>query len=183
VEETDVRETRESLEVLEGFEGGWSGYLAFSTALVAVVAAIASLQSGDFANRALIEKNQAVLLQTRAADEWSHYQAKSIKAHLAEFEYRQTHDEEARKRFAGYESELGDIKARAEKLERSVESANEEASRLFERHHHVALSVTTFQIAIALSALSALLKRKSFWILSIGLSVVGAGLLAAGLLS
>lgn len=183
MEEAEVGEIRESLERLEGFASNWSGYLAFTTALVAVIAAIASLQSGDLANRALIEKNQAVLLQTRAADEWSHYQAKSIKAHLAEFEYRQTHDEEIPKRLAGYESELTDIKGRADQLERRVEAANEEAGRLFERHHHLALSVTTFQIAIALSALSALLKRKSYWLLSLGLSTVGAALFAMGWLS
>jgi Domain of unknown function (DUF4337) len=182
-EDLDVREVQEKLEQLEGFETGWSRYLALSTALIAVAAAIASLQSGDLANRALLSKSEATLLQSRASDEWSYYQAKSIKAHLAELDERQAQSDSARKRSADYERELVEIKRRGDDLQRQVEAANVKADRLFESHHDLALSVTMFQIAIAMSALSALLRRKSFWILSIGMSVVGLGLLIGTTLS
>src|SRR6516162_7304172 len=58
----------------------WIVYLSFSTALIAVLAAIAALESGTFANTALIEKNEALLYQARASDQWAYYQAKSVKA-------------------------------------------------------------------------------------------------------
>jgi len=182
-EEADVREIQEKLEQLEGFEGGWSRYLALTTALVAVVAAISSLRSGDLANRALLDKGEATLLQSRASDAWSFYQAKSIKAHLAELDERMSPSDANRKRSGDYERELTEIKSRAEDLERKVEAENVAADRLFETHHELALSVTLFQIAIALSALSALLRRKWVWVLSIAMTIVGIGLSVGTLLS
>src|SRR5215467_11521027 len=58
----------------------WIVYLSFSTALIAVLAAIAALESGTFSNQALIEKNEALLAQAKASDQWAYYQAKGIKA-------------------------------------------------------------------------------------------------------
>src|SRR5215471_19653130 len=58
----------------------WVVYLSFSTALIAVLAAIAALESGAFANEALIQKNDALLAQAQASDQWAYYQAKSVKA-------------------------------------------------------------------------------------------------------
>src|SRR5262245_63904016 len=58
----------------------WIVYLSFSTALIAVFAAIAALESGTFANEALVQKNEALLAQAQASDQWAYYQAKSVKA-------------------------------------------------------------------------------------------------------
>src|SRR6266699_2146041 len=51
----------------------WISWVALSTALLAVLAAIAGLLSGKHANEAMIS-------QIEASDQWSYYQAKSIKA-------------------------------------------------------------------------------------------------------
>src|SRR5881397_724757 len=51
----------------------WISWVALSTAILAVLAAIASLLSGEHAN-------EAMMSQIEAADQWSYYQSKSIKA-------------------------------------------------------------------------------------------------------
>ena len=62
-EEINPHESREQLEKLEeGMTESWSKYLALTTALIAVIAAIVSLRSSYFADRSLLEKNNAVLL-------------------------------------------------------------------------------------------------------------------------
>src|SRR5215510_8573562 len=58
----------------------WVVYLSFSTALIAVLAAIAALESGAYSNEALAQKNEALLAQSQASDQWAYYQAKSVKA-------------------------------------------------------------------------------------------------------
>src|SRR6516165_9337771 len=58
----------------------WIVYLSFSTALIAVLAAIAALESGTYSNQALILKNEALLAQAKASDQWAYYQAKSVKS-------------------------------------------------------------------------------------------------------
>src|SRR5437016_11069560 len=57
----------------------WIVYLSLTTALIAVLAAIAALESGTYSNEALLEKNEALLAQTKATDQWAYYQAKSVK--------------------------------------------------------------------------------------------------------
>jgi hypothetical protein len=53
--------------------GPLSMRVALTTALLAVIAAVAALLAGHAANEAMLE-------QIRAANQWSHYQSKSIKA-------------------------------------------------------------------------------------------------------
>src|SRR5215470_5885572 len=58
----------------------WVTSLSFTTAVIAVLAAIAALESGTFSNEALMQKNEAVLAQAKASDQWAYYQAKGVKA-------------------------------------------------------------------------------------------------------
>src|SRR5213079_2223997 len=62
-----VKETAEHTGVT------WISWVALSTAILAVLAAIAGLLSGSHANEAMMD-------QIKASDQWSYYQAKSIKA-------------------------------------------------------------------------------------------------------
>src|SRR5437899_9563753 len=85
-DELETSELKEKLEqsIEEAVEGAehralWIVYLSFSTALIAVLAAISALESGTYSNEALLEKNEALLAQTKASDQWAYYQAKSVK--------------------------------------------------------------------------------------------------------
>src|SRR5450756_2527021 len=58
--------------------------IALSTALFAALAAIAALKAGATVNEALVLKTEAARLQAEASDQWAYYQAKGIKAAVAE---------------------------------------------------------------------------------------------------
>jgi len=70
----ETQELKESLEQAaehaEGHQEGkgpaWILQLSLSTALIAVFAAIAALQSGSYANDAIVQKNESILNQSRA---------------------------------------------------------------------------------------------------------------------
>lgn len=61
----------------EGGLGNFGLQVALSSALFAVVAAVGAMFAGHAANEALI-------LQIQSSDNWSYYQAKSIKAAVLE---------------------------------------------------------------------------------------------------
>ena len=182
-EESKIQEIKESLETFEETTVSWNKYLALTTAFIAVIAAIATLVSGNFANKALLEKNDAVLLQNKASNQYSWYQAKGIKKSLTEFLYQQKKDEKLKQTVERYGKEQAEIKTQADNYAKQVDEANARSEELFEQHHKIALAVTFFQIAIALSAMSALLKRKSFWFFSVVVTIVGTGFFLIGLLS
>ncbi len=161
----------------------WTFHLALSTALVAVLAAIASLQAGALANRALLAKNEAVLAQAKASDQWAYYQAKGIKSLMYELQsemtdaYRAAHDAHEAKR---YKAEQVELKAQAEEIEKRVKEANGEADHLLHHHHQFALAVTLFQVSIALAAIASLTRRKPLWYLGLILAAGGLVFLFRG---
>ena len=142
----------------------WISWVALSTALLAVLAAIAGLLSGHHAN-------EAMMSQIEASDQWAYYQAKSIKATV--LNARVTPTTEDKERSARYEEEETEIKAEAERKE-------SEAKANFHKHEVYARSVTMFQIAIAIAAISALTKRRPFWFVSLLFGLIGALFLVLG---
>src|ERR1700693_4816473 len=79
--ETLTEEIREEFE----HEGGaLLKRIALTTALFAALAAIAALRAGATVNEALVLKTEAARLQAEASDQWAYYQAKGIKAAVAE---------------------------------------------------------------------------------------------------
>ncbi len=180
-EENTTGEIKENLEKISENAKDWNMYLAVTTAIIAVLAAIASLLSGTFSNEAILEKNNAILYQNKASDQWSYYQAKGVKKNLAESFYEQFGNEKLKADVDRYTKEQEEIKKQADEFEKKVKESNINSFRQLEKHHKSALAVTFFQIAIALSAISALLKRKSFWYISILLAAIGLGFFLIGL--
>jgi translation initiation factor 2B subunit (eIF-2B alpha/beta/delta family) len=133
----------------------WILLVALSTAVLAVFAALCSLMAGHHANEALIE-------QIQASDQWAYYQAKGIKAAVLESKVETLQalgkqisamDEEKIRR---YKKEQREIEERA--------SAKEKASSIhLVTHNTLSKAVTVFQIAIAVSAISVLTRRKWLW--------------------
>lgn len=139
----------------------WISWVALSTAILAVLAAIAGLLSGKHANEAMMN-------QIEASDQWSYYQAKSIKASVldAKMSLVGTPNESDQSKRDRYEKEQEEIKSEAEHKEAAAKSN-------FHKHEVFARGVTMFQIAIAIAAISALTKRRRFWIVSLLFGVVG----------
>ena len=57
----------------------WLKWVALTTTILAVCAAFASLKGGGYST-------QVQLMTTQVNDQWSFYQAKSVKLHLSEME-------------------------------------------------------------------------------------------------
>jgi uncharacterized membrane protein YidH (DUF202 family) len=157
----------------------WVKALSLSTAIIAVFAAVASLQSGSNSNEAILEKSEAMLAQAKASDQWAYYQAKTVKAAIATGQATiidgkpdvQTKLQADAKR---YRDEADEIKHDAEKHEERVAEADRESAHFMLVHETFARSVTLLQIAIALSAIAALVRMKAMWY--VGLATSGAGL-------
>src|SRR5262245_25675081 len=139
----------------------WISWVALSTAILAVLAAIASLLSGEHANEAMIN-------QIEASDQWSYYQAKSIKASVldAKMSLAGAPSEPDQSKRARYEKEQEEIKSEAEHKQAMAKS-------YFHKHVVFARGVTMFQIAIAIAAISALTKKRSFWVVSLVFGALG----------
>src|SRR5437870_7415756 len=124
----------------------WISWVALSTAILAVLAAIAGLLSGKHAN-------EAMMSQIQASDQWGYYQAKSIKAAILEAKTTLASEATAtakdKEKEAQYQEEQMEIK-------REAEHKQAEAKADFHKHEIFARSVTMFQIAIAIAAISAL---------------------------
>jgi len=188
-EALETQELRERLEenqeeldaVRREVEKGptWTLYLSLSTAIIAVFAAVASLKSGSNANDAILAKNEAVLAQARASDRWAYYQAKGIKhvvyAVQAEALAATNSAQAARFREESnrYKSEQDELERAAKELEKSVDASGMRADESLERHHRFAISVTIFQVAIALAAIAALARRRPLWFVSLGVGAAG----------
>jgi len=139
----------------------WISWVALSTAIFAVLAAIAGLLSGSHAN-------EAMMSQIDAADQWGFYQAKSIKAAVldAKISLSSTPLATDKEKAVKYQEDETEIKNEAE-------SKQLEAKAHFHNHEVFARSVTLFQIAIAIAAISALTQRRVFWGVSLIAGAVG----------
>ena len=146
----------------------WISWVALSTAILAVLAAISGLLSGKHAN-------EAIMSQIEASDQWNYYQAKSIKASVldAKMSLASVVDEKDRAKAARYEEEQADIKKEAEQKEGAAKTN-------FHRHEVYARGVTMFQIAIAIAAISALTRKRRFWIVSLLFGAVGCVFVVLG---
>jgi Domain of unknown function (DUF4337) len=149
----------------------WIAWVAMSTAILAVLAAISGLLSGAHVN-------EAMMSQIEAANRWSYYQAKGIKAAVldAKMTLGANPTEQDREKAARYVEEQNDIQKEAREKE-------SDAKHNFHQHEVFARAVTMFQIAIAIAAISALTKRRAYWGVSLVLGAIGGVFLALGFLA
>ena len=150
----------------------WISGVALSSALLAVMAAIAALLAGHAANEAMIE-------QIQASNHWSYYQAKSIKSSLLTSKtdifqaLGKTVADADKEKQKEYKKQMAEISAEAKEKEAS-------AAVHLHRHEVYAKAVTFFQVAIAVSAIAALTKKKHFWWGGLAAGVMGLIFLIQG---
>src|SRR5881628_3678606 len=132
------RETLEPQELLEeedlerSRERSLRTRVAVTAATLAVLASLSALQAERTAAESILSKNEAVLWQSRASDEWAYRQAKSIKLHLQELAPGGAADP------AGPREEIAASEERAREDERRRDEANTAAAERFEEHHRFA---------------------------------------------
>ena len=144
--------------------------VAVLTAILSTVGAIFGYMGGHSQNLALLYKNDAAIQKTSASNQWNYYQAKSNKQNLAELSVTLTSGE-AQQKFSQaverYKKEKEDIKVEAEKLEAAAQAADRQSEQEMHVHGRWALATTLLQIAIALSAITLLTRKR--WMLGGGL--------------
>jgi uncharacterized protein DUF4337 len=173
--EDPTERLKETMEAAEEKKENWTLSVAMSTAIIAVLAAIAGMLGNHHANEAMLE-------QVKSSDQWAYYQSKSIKAELAAstaqifsaLDKPLPADNVAK--MEQYKKDKEDIKTKAEELEKSSET---------HMRIHVVFSrgVTIFQIAIAISAIAILTRKKGMWYASMGLMALGCYFLVMGFLT
>ena len=167
----------------------WLNYLALSTVILAVCATLSSFRGSSYSTR-------AVMSQTQAASQWSYFQSKSIKGYLYELRKDEIEADIAANgggwperslaiqrgladRYAGeiarYDGEKAQIQAEARQLETRRDHAQAH-SRTF------GIAVIFLQIAILMSSVAALIRRKALWLLGCALGSVGIVYFVLGLL-
>ena len=158
----------------------WLNYLALTTVILAVCATLSTLKGGGFSTRSVIS-------QAQASDQWSYYQAKSIKGYIydlqkekLEMELKSLRAGVSRSLVAEYEKKIDsygqkvkkydedkeEIKKKAEDLEKQRDDAQKHSSAF-------GLAAMFLQIAILLSSIAALMKKKLFWLLGLAAGCFG----------
>jgi hypothetical protein len=147
----------------------WVLGVALSSALLAGFAAVASLMAGHHANEAMIS-------QIESTDQWSYYQAKGIKetALTSKAEILDALGKPVsgtdKEKVAQYQRDKEQIELKAGELEKDAQTH-------LRTHEVLASAVTMFQIAIAVGAISVLIRSRTFWLVSLAVGVVGIAFL------
>jgi len=167
----------------------WINYLAFTTVIFAALATLSTFKGGGFSSK-------AVVFQAQASDQWAYFQAKSIRESLYNIQKENltlqlgilpetvAADEkekiaqalkQAENKVEKYEAEKNDIEKAARALEQNRDEAQTHSKPL-------GLAVIFLQIAIVLSSIGGLLKRKEVWYLGLPIGLAGIILFADGFL-
>ena len=167
----------------------WLNYLALSTVILAVFATLSTFKGGGFSTR-------SVMSQSQASDQWAYFQAKGIKAYLYQMQAEKLEIEllglpksTSREVVAVYADKIADYKKRVEKYEKEkseieVKAKQLESIRDESQLHSKAFGVAVIylQIAILLSSIAGLLKKKMVWYGGLATGVVGLVYFADGFL-
>lgn len=150
----------------------WIGIVALCTAILAGLAAIASLLSGLNANTSIRET-------VKASDQWSYYQAKNVKATILQMKIDLL-TSLGKPVPKGDQMEVDKEKKKMSKIQEDATKLGMKADEQFERHETLAPAVTLFQVAVAVSAIAVLTKRRWFWYLSLVFGAIALGYLIWG---
>lgn len=168
-------------EAVERERDGLTQKIALMTAVLATIGALISYQSGSAQTEAMFLKNQSILKQAEASDQWAFYQAKSTKGHIADAVAALATAPEVRARFLATkekdEKEKTEIQTEARKLQAESRKLGEESEAKLRPHERLALALTFIQIAVALAAITVLTRR--WWLLWGSVGAAGVGIIAA----
>ncbi len=169
-----LKEIQEEIEENEKKEN-WTLLVALSTAIISVLAAITGLFANHHANEALIE-------QIASSDKWAQYQSKAIKLDIEKSTISilsamgKPVEQENKQKVEKYEADKKEIKEEA--------TEKENASKHHLRIHIVlARAITIFQVAIAISAIAIITRKKLMWYASIVLTLIGIYFMITGFLT
>jgi hypothetical protein len=183
----DLKQDRAAQKEKEHREA-WTKYTAVSLVFIAVLAAVATQWSGKYSGKVLVELNNSTYKQAQASDQWSYYQAKSIKQNLFEAVSEVAgksaatngeHEAQALAAFnakvAKYEAEKKEIKQNAEQLEKQRDDSRAVATSASQKGGGMGLAIAIFQISIALASICMVTKKPPLWYVSLALAALATG--------
>ena len=158
----------------------WLNYLALTTVIFAVCATLSTLKGGGFSTRSVIS-------QAQASDQWAYFQSKSIKGYLydlqrekLELELKTLKSSAPRPVVAEYQTKIDAYKEKTKKYDEEKEEIKKKAEDLEKQRDDAkthsgafGLAAMFLQIAILLSSIAALMKKKLFWILGVAGGCLG----------
>jgi hypothetical protein len=175
----ELSELQENAE--HGRENPSLAPISVTMAILAVCVAVVSL----LGHRAHTEE---IVMQARASDQWSYYQAKNIRRHnyemgvdqltLMEFKDKAQADkvrEKYQKEAERYTKEQAEIEEQAKELEKESALAQRKADRFD-------LGEVFLEIALVISSLALLSRKRFYWFLGIASGLAGLGVAATGFL-
>ncbi len=143
----------------------WIMQGALLSAFLAVFAAISALLAGHYANEAMIE-------QLQSSDQWSYFQAKGIKASVLDVK-RELQSLLGKHIDPAVEEKLNEYKKEQHEISEKANEKEKESREHLKKHQILARSVTFFQIAIAVTAIAVLARKRQFLILSLAFGATG----------
>jgi hypothetical protein len=162
----------------------WIKGVTITTTVLAVLTAIGSARSAYCAA-------QAQLLTALEGSKWAYYQAKSIKENMMEEQFKSfeltglgpttdTQRAYLQQNLKGTQDEIARYTKEKEAIRKDAEKVGVDNAKVSRRGGNFSMSVVFFQIAIMLSSVSALLKRKEMWVIGLIFGVIAIVLLANG---
>ena len=176
-----MSETKKDAPAATPAPDAWTKWVALSTTLLAVCAAFATLKGGSFSTK-------TQLATVSASNKWSYYQAKSLKETARDTESTiikvieasaSTPEAKAiaRKAIDKADEEIKRYKGEKAEIMKDAVFLDAEAAYSQARGGNFGLAIMFLQIAIMLSAIAALMKKQSFWIVGLCAGAIGVGFL------
>lgn len=165
----------------------WIQMVALTTTILAVCAAISSLKASSYSTRVQLQT-------TREANHWAYYQSKSIKEHsyrinrdlMGAMDQMDNKNSRLHKFIAGKIKEYDQEIARYDQEKKQIKTEADNFIKdqdILKRHNAAfALAVMLLQIAIMMSAVGALIKKKILWLTGLAVGIVGLTYMVNGYL-
>jgi len=149
--------------------------VTFTIAVLAVVAAIAASLETTESDHAISRKNDAVLAQDQATDQWEFANSKSMRKKIYEIAAEQGGPKASGyAKSASHEgSDEKSAQAQAQALQTKVKEYLEQSEQFEVRHGRLTVASTLLHMAIAIATLAIILGRRWPWFTALGLSALG----------
>jgi hypothetical protein len=175
----ELSELQENAE--HGRENPSLAPISVTMAILAVCVAVVSLLGHRSHTEELLEQN-------RATDQWAYYQAKNIRRHnyemsldlLALIEFKDK--EQAAKIRDKYQKEAGRYTKEQADIEEQAKELESESARAERKADRFDLGEVFLEIALVISSLALLSRKRFYWFLGIIAGVSGLGVAATGIL-
>jgi hypothetical protein len=160
----------------------WLNYLALTTVIIAVCATLSTFRGSSYSTRTVINQN-------KASNQWAYYQSKSIKGYLYELQkdafemdmmasrgtLDQTQIDNYKRKLAEYDSTIARYEGDKAQIQQDAKAFESERDHNQEHSKTFGMAVIYLQIAILLSSIAALMKKKAVWAAGLAVGIVGLG--------